>query len=821
MVKVFTGKYTTNTNTNMNQYFDKYNFELSSFQKYAIEAVVEGSNSIVCAPTGSGKTLVADFAIDYFVSLKKKVIYTSPIKALSNQKFYEFSQKYKHISFGILTGDIKINPEADVLIMTAEILLNKLYSMDSPNNTINSFDIDFKTELACVVMDEVHYINDAERGHVWEETIIRLPPNIQMVMLSATLDSPENFARWVEHNSSSNKSVYLSCEHIRQVPLTHYTFITCNTGIFKKIKDTSQKDDIKATINKLHVLQSSKGEYNEKMYFKITNMLKLFATQKVMVKRQHVLNEVCKYMVQENMLPALCFVLSRKSVEKFAKEVTTVLLEDDSKVPYIVKNECETILRKLPNFREYLELPEYIEMVALLEKGIAIHHAGVLPILREMVEMLYSRGYIKLLFATETFSIGLNMPTKTVLFTDINKFDGSSSRTFYPHEYTQMAGRAGRRGIDTVGNVIHLPNLFKHVDFISYKTMMKGTPQILKSKFKISFTFVLNTIVEQNGNLFLFTDKSMCQQDINNDIKQLELALSATNEKIHANQLSDTLRTPVDIVNEYIELLHKKDTFVNKKKRECEKRLVAIIDDYKFIEMDKDSVQTRNALIQRKEETLNKIEETKHIVHSRFYSVVSILHNNGFVSFENDAYQLTTKGKIALQIREVHNLVFADFIIQQKLSNLTTRQIIVLLSCFTNINVHEELKSIVPWGDDKEVLKYISHVCDSYMYYIDCENTEKISSGLDYNYHYDLIDYMIKWCDATSQEECKYVIQLLHTEKGIEVGDFVKALLKINNMCCEFQTVAEELNDVDLLSKLSVVSNITLKYIVSNQSLYV
>ena len=194
-------------------------------------------------------------------------------------------------------------------------------------------------------------------------------------------------------------------------------------------------------------------------------------------------------MVENEMLPALCFVLSRKQLEICAKEITFPLLEFDSKVSYTIRYECEQIIRKLPNYQEYLDLPEYQTMVSLLEKGIAIHHSGVMPVLKEMVEILYGKGYIKLLFATETFSIGVNMPTKTVVFTDITKYDGNTQRILYSHEYTQMAGRAGRRGIDTVGNVIHLTNLFRSniFDNLSYKNMMSGKPQTLISKFKISF----------------------------------------------------------------------------------------------------------------------------------------------------------------------------------------------------------------------------------------------------------------------------------------------------------------------------------------------
>ena len=198
-------------------------------------------------------------------------------------------------------------------------------------------------------------------------------------------------------------------------------------------------------------------------------------------------------MVIQNMLPAICFVLSRKALELCAKEISVNLLEDDSKVPYIVRNECEQIIRKLPNYQEYLELPEYNHLVSLLEKGIAIHHAGIMPILREMVELLFAKGYIKLLFATETFAVGINMPTKSVLFTDMNKFDGNGSRPLLSHEYTQMAGRAGRRGKDKFGLVVYLPDR-DPATVGEMKVMMKGGKPALTSRMDFHYDFLLKTL---------------------------------------------------------------------------------------------------------------------------------------------------------------------------------------------------------------------------------------------------------------------------------------------------------------------------------------
>jgi len=410
MVKVcsITG-YNKESELKYKEYFEKYDYPLHIFQKFAVEAIVEGHHVLVTAPTGSGKTLPGEFSIDFFHSKGKKVIYTTPIKALSNQKFYDFTNKYTNISIGLITGDIKTNPDADVLIMTTEILLNKLFQIKS-NTTLNipssniSFEMDIENELGAVVFDEIHMINDQARGHVWEQCIMLLPKQVQMIGLSATLDNPERFALWLENkgvfNENPEKIVYLASKKDRTVPLTHYGFITTTNGIFKAIKDKSIQEEIKAIINKPFVLQNPKGEFDELQYSKMIKTMKLFENNNVRVKRQHVLNQITKHLVENEMLPALCYVFSRKQLEVCANEVTTNLLEFDNKTPYIIDRECEHIIRKLPNYQEYLMLPEYINMVTLLRKGIAIHHSGVTPVLREMVELLFVKGFIKLLFCT-------------------------------------------------------------------------------------------------------------------------------------------------------------------------------------------------------------------------------------------------------------------------------------------------------------------------------------------------------------------------------------------------------------------------------------
>lgn len=867
-------------NREYDEYFEKYPYELSSFQKYAIEAVITGQHVLVTAHTGSGKTLPAEFAIEYFVNKGKKVIYTSPIKALSNQKFYEFSDKFPEISFGILTGDIKANPEADVLIMTTEILLNTLYlhhstfktqtfggglsdndnschalekcegvknqnKTDKTRNSHNvasmtSFEMDFEGELACVIFDEIHYINDQHRGKVWEETIMLLPPHVQMVMLSATLDRPEKFATWCEeikikHLETESKIVYLASTNHRVVPLSHYSFISCTEGLYKVLKDKAAEQDIRKNVNKLHLIQDARGKFAEQTYKKVSAYLNLFSKKQHYVKRKHVLNEVTKYMYDNEMLPAICFVLSRKALEQCASEITERVLPDDSKVPYTVSRECEHIIRKLPNYEEYLGLPEYVKMVSLLEKGIAIHHAGVMPVLREIVEIMFGKGYVKLLFATETFAVGINMPTKTVLFTELTKYDGNTVRPFLAHEYTQMAGRAGRRGIDTVGHVIHLTNLFKgcSTDALTVKTLMNGRAQTLVSKFRVSYNLLLNTL---NDNVMTeYINKSMIQDTING---QTEKMLEEIEEKeMSLTRLFDSMNvtsmTPMDKMEEYGKYINKNLGYkTNKERKDADKRLLILRNEYKRIEMDyivyKKYLEEKEQQDKLKRD-LYSVQNALQMETERGYALLlkkRFIEKEDTLEEEEDKNNietiltrnvLTIRGYVASQIRETHCLIFSELICERRFNDFTVAEIVGIFSCFTNARVADEIRQILPNTENKKVNDILKEIKREYDEYEEIDG-----NGIDENViQFDIIDEAMRWCECVNVEECALLLNQMKVEKEIFLGEFVKAILKINNISAEIKKVGEMIGDLELVAKLVQVEEKTLKYVATNQSLYV
>lgn len=841
MVLICSQKYPSNSN--YEEYFTKYSFPLSDFQKHAIQGIVDGNHVLITAHTGSGKTLPAEFAINYFQEKEKKIIYTSPIKALSNQKYYEFTQKYPHISFGLMTGDIKTNPTADVLIMTTEILMNHLFisasdrksdndidGAENPNKTLD-FQMDIENELGCVVFDEVHYINDLHRGQTWEQTILMLPPHIQMIMLSATIDSPESFAKWCEKGSENptDKQVCLCSTNHRVVPLTHYSFLTTNESIFKKIKDKVLEKQIRDSTNKLITIQSDKGAFQDAGYLEVSKILKCFDQKQIFLKRKMVLNNLALFLRDREMLPAIAFVFSRKNVELCAKEITIPLLEDDSKVPYIVRRECEQIIRKLPNFREYMELPEYNDLVNLLEKGIGIHHSGMIPILREIVELMISKKYIKLLFATESFAIGLDCPIKTAVFTGITKFDGTSERFLYSHEYTQMAGRAGRRGIDTIGHVVHLNNLFTIPSMNEYKQLLSGRPQKLISKFHVSYSTIFNLIkTKGNTDIITFIDfvsKSMIYGELTESIRLKNQEIAEQEKRI--NQKEEFLqfsKTPKEICSKYIDLEEKRKFAVNKKRKEIEREMAKLEDDFKHIKND--IISTKELLEMEKElaQKNSQLEYLEKFIEKEIEGVCAILFKYGFITkMDSNTYSLTDMGTLASNIAEIHPLVLVK-LAHSKWANFekfSAKQIVGLLSCFTDIKIPSDQRLSVPNTTDSFLKERIQEMRDLYSEY-EYEETEKnVNTGIQYQdaLIYDIIDETVEWCDCDTEEKCKLFIQTKLEEKSISIGDFTKSLLKIVVITKELMNIYE--NNISLLYTLGKIESMILKYITTSQSLYV
>jgi len=411
------------------------------FQQEAIDHINQGHSVIVSAPTGAGKTAIAEHVIESALEVDRAVIYTAPIKALSNQKFRDFQGKYSD-KIGILTGDVSINSDAPVLIMTTEIFRNKI--LEEPDRL---------KKYSWIIFDEVHYIDNPERGTVWEESLIFLPAHMNILCLSATIPNIKQFAQWIE--SIHKKEVKVVIENKRPVPL-HFLF-QCQNQIFDDIHD----------LKKLHRhFQPSK------------------------------LNTLMRYVKEKSGLPCIYFVFGRKRAEELAYELQGYNFLDP-----IERSQVLALYESLCQKFDLLGEKSARRMLMLVEKGIAFHHAGMLPTLKEVIERLFTSKLIKVIFTTETFALGINMPSRSVIFDELRKFYGDSVRNLKTRDFYQMAGRAGRRGIDTEGFVYSRINLGR-IKLEEVKNVIYGKPEDVRSQFNTSYATILNLYEKYKDDLF-------------------------------------------------------------------------------------------------------------------------------------------------------------------------------------------------------------------------------------------------------------------------------------------------------------------------------
>ena len=410
------------------------------FQQEAIDHINNGHSVIVSAPTGAGKTAIAEYIISNAIINNLGVIYTAPIKALSNQKFRDFQGQFQD-NIGILTGDVSINPQAPVLIMTTEILRNKI--LDEPQSL---------DKYTWVIFDEIHYIDNPERGTVWEESLIFLPKHMKLLGLSATIPNIKQFAAWIE--SIHNKSVQVVIEDNRPVPL-HFLF-QCQNEIVDKIE---------------HLKRIRSNKPNR-------------------------LSSLIDYLRNNDGLPAIYFVFSRKRAEELAQELYGFRFLD-AKESRAITQMYEDLLERFNLKNEQSAQMLY----PLIQRGIAYHHAGMLPTLKEVIERLFTSRLLKVIFTTETFALGINMPSRSVMFDGLRKFYGTYVRNLKTRDFFQMAGRAGRRGIDKEGFVYTRVNS-QRMTFDDVRRIIYGKPEEVKSQLNTSYATILNLYEKYQEDLF-------------------------------------------------------------------------------------------------------------------------------------------------------------------------------------------------------------------------------------------------------------------------------------------------------------------------------
>ena len=743
-----------------------FQFALDPFQKHAIHAISKDENVLVTAKTGSGKTLVGEFQIYHSLKKGKRVFYTTPIKSLSNQKFHDLKAMYP--SVGIITGDIKFCPQADIVIMTTEILKNLVYKKgeDSILN-LSLKDVD------SVIFDEVHYINDPNRGKVWEECLTVLPKDINLVLLSATIEKPEQFATWL--GDLKQRPIHLISTQYRIVPLVH---MLPNDDIVMNEKDVYTPQVYEKWYRNYFKVEDDKRRHKQRVAQREEG--------EVVKKGEQNLSFVDRMnkLIERMELPALFFVFSRKLCSEYAKKVSHDLLTSSETAD--VKHILSFHLHRYP---ELQQMSQYHELTALLQKGVAYHHSGILPVMKEIIEILFSKGFVKVLFATETFAVGINMPTKTVVFTGYRKYDGDNqcNRMLTTSEYIQMAGRAGRRGKDTKGLVIYLP-IREPEQPHAVSEMMTGKSAMVRSQMDFGYEYILATLYygkDFQSQTYWMTERIKAIQSLQQEIDtKKKTSLTLSDDIVEQCKQRAVLE---DLIAKSVNAEKRKyqSQMESWKNRHIGKRWDDIWKEYKVY-------LAASVEIQRLELQLSDLSKPDTIITAR----KNFLEETGYL--EKDG--LTQKGLLACQIHEGHPLLMSHLFHEQKLHTLLTNELVCALSMFLE-TLDEESQSLT----DSNVIW--AHQIAKRMSDVEIEKSTPDYWAVNQSW-FEIVNGWMNGNDHVCEEF------------GIEYGNFVRGILKLANIVDEWVNMATQSQDVEMIEKCKDIRTTLVRGFVIPDSLY-
>ena len=776
-------------------------YSLDLFQKHAIKAIHNNENILVTAKTSAGKSTPAIYQIAHSLKKGKRVFYTTPIKALSNQKFYDLKQLFPSVS--LMTGDIKFNPNADVVVMTTEILRNLLYKKGSSTEYLGLTANLSLDNLDAVIFDECHYINNKERGGVWEECMILLDKNINLTLLSATMDSSDLFASWL--GNLKQKKINLISTTYRIVPLEHYVI---KKDSFETIMDT--KEVFHPDAYKRYLFWKEDHEKNQKQQKTLVSNRRLGGYQDPVVKKSdngnsytHQINETIRMLYEKDMLPAMFLVFSRKNCEVYASKVEGSLIDpsDSAKVKHIIDFH-------LHRYKDSVQISQqYFVLSDLLLRGIGFHHSGLFPMLKEIVEILFTKGLIKVIFTTETLAIGLNLPVRSCVFTSYRKYDekSQSMRMLYTDEYTQICGRAGRRGKDTKGYVFYLPDRYPE-ELSDIKKMMTGSKTRLQSRMKFDYDFILKTIQSNNLNWIDLIEKSYYYEQIKKTINELNIEKNHfEKELLHISLTEEQEKDCLYEVN-----MKEKLKFADAKFR---KRLQSEYDVWKNKHIDKFWDPIRKTY-QQKRTILGNLEEiNRDIYNYKDYEgnigpYFGVLQQLEFMDSER---KLTQKGIYATEINEGNSLVLSHLYASNVLQNLSQQELLIILS--TMMQVEEKESTPRNSLNLTPNLNYVFDEGEKFCKKIEEEEYGQMISYAPWRLNYEYVTILQELFNGES-------VGTICSSFEIMEGNLTRFLLKLLNIVDELKNIATLNNDTQLLEKLENVRAYDFYKIAIPDSLY-
>jgi len=731
-------------------------FELDEFQLQACYAVEEGKGVLVAAPTGAGKTIVGEFAVNLVINFGGKCFYTTPIKALSNQKYSELCEKYGESKIGLLTGDTSLNSEAQVVVMTTEVLRNMIYS--------NSTTI---KDLKYVVMDEVHYLADKFRGAVWEEILIHLSDSVQVISLSATVSNAEEFGEWLQTVRGRTEIVV---SEIRPVPLyQHVLFGNRLVDLF----DDNLKLNPELMKLERETYRKSHGSWKDRP------------------RGPKPLNrsEVIEKLDRELLLPAITFIFSRNACDAAVRQclasgIRLTNSQERASIREIIAKNIKSLAE------EDLVVLGYYEWADALERGIAAHHAGLLPAFKVTVEELFQKGLVKAVFATETLALGINMPARTVVLEKLSKWNGEAHVAISPGEYTQLTGRAGRRGIDIEGNAVILWS--NDLDSTSVGGLASTRTYPLRSSFKPTYNMSIN-LISQFGADRARTSLESSLAQFQADKAVVGLARQIRKSENARDLLLNESKCELGNFHEYANLRNdikrlESDGRKNRKKRqEIEEAIAQIRRSIKSHPCHPCPEREHHAKIaerafrlQREIDGLNeRIESRTNVIAKRFDRIRIILDKFGYL--QND--QISTSGKMLSKIYAETDLLIAEAVRANVFTDLTPPQLVsVISSCVYESRNDEAAK--IPKGETHVALTILSKIY-SKLHDSEIEFNLEPMRAPDFGF-----------CWAAFRWASGHSLTSIIKGTDLTVGDFVRSMKQIIDLLRQLKIAAPEMQNV-------------------------
>jgi ATP-dependent RNA helicase HelY len=742
-----------------------FDFPLDEFQIKALHCVEGGHGLLVAAPTGAGKTVVGEFAAFVALEQGKKCFYTTPIKALSNQKYAEFVAKFGDENVGLLTGDTNINSDAPILVMTTEVLRNMLYA--SSSSLVN---------LQSVVMDEVHYLADKFRGAVWEEVLIHLMESVQVISLSATVSNAEEFGEWL---GTVRGETDVIVSEIRPIPL--YQHILIGNRLLDLFKEPGQiNPEVLAiereAMRKIKVPRHRREGFNERDS-KLSRA------------------EIIETLDRQGLLPAITFIFSRAACDAAVKQVL------QAGIRLTNTQEREEILRTAKRLnahlaQEDLDILGYDDWLDALERGVAAHHAGLLPSFKETVEELFKRGLVKAVFATETLALGINMPAKTVILEKLTKWNGEAHVAITPGEYTQLTGRAGRRGIDIEGNAIvqWSPTL----DSAMVAGLASTRTYPLRSSFTPSYNMAINLInrfgrERARGSLESSFAQFQADRAVVGLVKQIKKNESATSELMqdvscHLGDFAEYARMRSDI-KEIERLLSKRDarrTVDQKQRRFMESELEGLRKALRNHPChacnDRESharIAERAERLRRESEGLRgRVENRTHVIARTFDRICDVLTDLGYIEGEKTLEQ----GKILSKIYAESDLLLTEAIRRGLFVNLSAAELVSVASAV--IFSSRSAENFAPKMPHNNVAVALLGMVKIWSELEDLESKHGVKTQREPDFGFAFISY--KWAQGNS-------LQSVLKGSDMSVGDFVRSTKQLIDLLNQIAVASPEL----------------------------